>query len=259
MLVTCGITPAVAMGPEEALRALDAEAFDLVLLDLQLPEIDGSDLATCIRRQRPQSAPKIGGLSLMGADDGRHSMHVDACLMKPFGISDLVRFVASLFADRSPAEPACTPAGEVAGNGGTGTTQSGLKVLLAEDNPVNQTVARRLLENAGHVVALACNGKEALDLWDQGRFDLILMDVQMPVMDGYTACAAIRRMEERRDGAPGGKPSRTPIVALTAHAMSEDRDRCLAAGMDGFLAKPIKVADFLETIANLASAPELVR
>jgi len=108
-----------------------------------------------------------------------------------------------------------------------------LRVLLAEDNLVNQRLGMRLLEKRGHSVVVAGNGRETLAAFESGGFDLILMDLQMPEMDGFEATTAIRE-RERESG------NRVPIVALTAHAMKGDREKCLAAGMDGYLTKPIR-------------------
>jgi CheY-like chemotaxis protein len=108
-----------------------------------------------------------------------------------------------------------------------------LHILLVEDNPINQKVAQRLLERAGHSVTLAANGREAVDHVCNRRFDLVLMDVQMPEMDGLEATVAIRQQE-------AGTDRHLPIVALTAHAMVGDRERCLAAGMDGYVSKPVQ-------------------
>jgi signal transduction histidine kinase/ActR/RegA family two-component response regulator len=121
------------------------------------------------------------------------------------------------------------------------TPRSGLRVLLAEDNKVNQRVAQRFLERLGHQVTVANDGREAVDQWQRQTFDLVLMDVQMPEMDGFEAVAAIREAERERT-------TRTPVLALTAHAMSGDRERCLAAGMDGYLTKPVKLAQLVAAI-----------
>ncbi|MEO5820012.1 MAG: response regulator [Vicinamibacteraceae bacterium] len=121
------------------------------------------------------------------------------------------------------------------------TARTGLHVLLAEDNKVNQRVAARFLERLGHRVTLANDGREAVDQWQREVFDLVLMDVQMPEMDGFEAVAAIRDAERTLG-------RRTPVVALTAHAMSGDRERCLAAGMDGYLTKPVKLAQLVAAI-----------
>ena len=129
-----------------------------------------------------------------------------------------------------------------------------LNVLLVEDNPVNQTVATKMLEKAGHVVTLAANGREALDCFDKERFDLIFMDVQMPVMGGIEATQAIRAREARRSWAAGGTWQSTPIVAMTAHAMQGDRERCLMAGMDDYLSKPIRPGELQAVIARVMGA-----
>jgi CheY-like chemotaxis protein len=108
-----------------------------------------------------------------------------------------------------------------------------LRILVAEDNPVNQKLAVRMLEKRGHMVVLAQNGREAVDAFETQSFDIALLDVQMPVMDGLQAAGLIRQTEREM-----GK-SRLPLIALTAHAMTGDRERCLASGMDGYVAKPI--------------------
>jgi CheY-like chemotaxis protein len=117
----------------------------------------------------------------------------------------------------------------------------GLRILIAEDNPVNRKVACAILEREGHSLTVACNGMEAVIAMENGAFDLVLMDIEMPLMDGYGATAAIRA---RGDEAGG----RTPIVAMTAHARPEDREKCLAAGMDGYLSKPIRKAELLDAV-----------
>jgi signal transduction histidine kinase/CheY-like chemotaxis protein len=127
------------------------------------------------------------------------------------------------------------------------TKQHGAKasrrILLTEDNMVNQRVALRLLEKEGHQVVVAANGREAIEAWQKQRFDLILMDIQMPEMDGFSATSEIRRAE-------AGSGGRIPIVAMTAHAMTGDRERCLAAGMDDYISKPIRKSDLMEIIAR---------
>ncbi|MBS0346479.1 MAG: response regulator [Proteobacteria bacterium] len=129
-------------------------------------------------------------------------------------------------------------------------------ILLVEDNPVNQTVAVKMLEKAGYSITLASNGMEAVECFDKGHFDLILMDVQMPVMGGFEATQAIRAREARRSWAAGGQWRFTPIVAMTAHAMQGDRDRCLMAGMDDYIAKPIKPAELFAAIERVMGSGE---
>jgi two-component system sensor histidine kinase/response regulator len=127
-----------------------------------------------------------------------------------------------------------------------GTVREGrsLRVLVAEDNEVNQAVAARLLANRGHHAVIVSTGREALDAWERDGFDLILMDVQMPQMDGLAATAAIRLKEQ-------GTARRTPIVALTANASPADEARCLGAGMDALIAKPVRVEAFYDVIARV--------
>jgi protein-histidine pros-kinase len=119
-----------------------------------------------------------------------------------------------------------------------------LHILLVEDNPINQLVATRLLEKAGHSVTVAGNGREAVDRVFRAVFDLVLMDVQMPEMDGIEATTLIRRQE-------AGSPRRLPIVALTAHATVDDRDRCLEAGMDAYVTKPVQSQLLFQAMAEV--------
>jgi CheY-like chemotaxis protein len=127
-----------------------------------------------------------------------------------------------------------------------GTEVRPLRILLAEDNVVNQKVAARLLECKGHSVRLACNGNEAVSAAAGEAFDLILMDVQMPERDGFEATAMIRT-------GTGRTPRSVPIIAMTAHAMAGDRERCLSAGMDGYVSKPIRTAEMFQTMADVLS------
>jgi len=134
-------------------------------------------------------------------------------------------------ADAQPAAPAATPV----------RAARQLRVLVAEDNTVNQKLAEHLLARRGHHPAVAGNGAKAIAMLAAGGFDLVLMDLQMPEMDGFEATAAIRNLER-------GTGTRVPIVALTAHAMEGDRQRCLDAGMDGYVSKPIKAVELFEVI-----------
>ncbi len=150
--------------------------------------------------------------------------------------------LASLAAATAPAIPADPPA-----------PAAGRKpqILLVEDNPVNQKITERLLEKCGFEVQVAANGREAVEAVEKRSFDLILMDCQMPVMDGYEATQVIRKME--------GASRRTPIVAITAHAMVGDREKCLEAGMDDYLSKPVNLAKLQQTVAHWLSAGAPVR
>jgi CheY-like chemotaxis protein len=130
-------------------------------------------------------------------------------------------------------------------------THKRLRVLLAEDNAVNQKIAMRVLEKHGHHVTVAADGRQALAALDRAIFDVVLMDVQMPEMDGFEATAAIRG-RERETG------NHLPIIAMTAHAMPGDRERCIAAGMDSYIAKPLKAAELIELLEKLADATQQV-
>jgi CheY-like chemotaxis protein len=124
----------------------------------------------------------------------------------------------------------------------------GCRILLVEDNAVNRTIATKLLEKRGHVVIAVENGALAVDVTASEHFDIVLMDVQMPVMDGLTATAHIRTREH-------GTGGHLPIIAVTAHALDQDRARCLAAGMDDYLPKPIRSADLFATVTRFAPSP----
>jgi two-component system, sensor histidine kinase and response regulator len=158
-------------------------------------------------------------------------MGVETYLTKPISPSDLLGAIRLAIGVHTPANTVTLPAAEVS------ASSPPLRILLAEDNLVNQKVAMTMLGKMGHKITLTTNGLEALEQWRQGDFDLILMDVQMPEMTGLQATKQIRR--EEAIGA------HVPIIAMTASAMSEERDRCLAAGMDNFISKPVsyKVID----------------
>jgi len=226
-------------GGEEALAELSSalaagDAYKLVLTDMHMPKMDGFALVEEIRKRLELSAATIMMLTSAGhrGDAARcQELGVSAYLLKPIRQSELREAIARVLGARQQdgAVPLITRFSlQDAREPGTS-----LKVLLAEDNLVNQRLAVRLLEKRGHRVVVAANGLETLQALSKEWFDLILMDVQMPEMDGLEATAAIRQREK-------GARFRQPIVALTAHAMKGDREKCLAAGMDGYLAKPIR-------------------
>jgi CheY-like chemotaxis protein/HPt (histidine-containing phosphotransfer) domain-containing protein len=141
-------------------------------------------------------------------------------------------------------DPVSVPDRATLEEGARAPHRKGLRILLTEDNPVNQKVARRILEVEGHSIHVAENGREAVEAIRASAFDLVVMDIQMPVMDGYEATAAIREWEK-----PSGR--RIPILALTARALEGDRERCLEAGMDGYVTKPIRARKLLDAIDEL--------
>jgi CheY-like chemotaxis protein len=211
----------------------------LLLVDLHMPDMDGYLLAEQLRRSAElRDAPVILLTSAGRPGDAARSriLNISGQLMKPVKPSELQEAVKVAFGLRVaifPRSPAVA----------AGIRLPPLKILLAEDGQANQRLARALLERWGHSVRVAENGRSAVQLWREETFDLILMDVQMPEVDGLEATRDIRRHE-----ADNGNPH-VPIVAMTAHAMKGDRERCLAAGMDGYVAKPVRQQELYEAIA----------
>jgi CheY-like chemotaxis protein len=241
----------VASSAAEAIRALESAslaggAFDVVLMDFQMPDRDGLDTLHDARRRGLTPPPAV--LVLASADLSRLTAHPRAALAgvhvhKPVRRQDLVQAVrAARDATPAPIDQRSAPAE------GERPPSSGLRVLLVEDNAVNQMVAESLLERRGFSVVVAGNGHEGVEAFQRERFDVVLMDIQMPEMDGFEALAAIRALE-RSSG------RRTPVIALTAHALKEDRERCLAAGMDDYLSKPIDATRLLEIIRTVLDGP----
>jgi PAS domain S-box-containing protein len=216
--------------------------FAVALLDGHMPDMDGFALAEQICRDRRYAGLKVVMLTSAGQpkDVTRClELGISAYLTKPIKQSELFNVVINTIGQPLTQRPSATQRrtiGEAA--------QRTLQVLIAEDNQVNQLVATRILEKLGHRVTVASNGREALAAVQARKFDLIAMDVQMPEMDGLEATNAIRAWEKTTG-------SHTPIVAMTAHAMKRDRERCMAAGMDGYISKPIRVRELEEVLAQL--------
>jgi signal transduction histidine kinase/CheY-like chemotaxis protein/ligand-binding sensor domain-containing protein len=244
---------AVADG-EAALSAIaqaqrDDDPFRLVLLDMMMPGMDGFEVTEQLR-QMPEVADTpvvILSSSLRGDDQGtRERLKVRACLAKPIRASDLLDAMTGVVAAQAAGD---RPAGSATDHP---VRMAHGRVLLAEDNAVNQRLALRMLERRGYAVDVASTGREALALIASTAFDFVLMDVQMPEMNGFEATRAIRTTE-RASG------RHLPIIALTAHAMKGDRERCIEAGMDGYVAKPIHAAELFEAIdavLDTGAAPE---
>jgi CheY-like chemotaxis protein len=219
------------------------QAVELMLLDAVMPEMDGLEAARRVRQMLGANAPIIMMLSSLGvtADAPRcRRLGIDRYLVKPVGRDELRQAVLETLGRHRGERPMPAPAAPSPARNGRS-----LSVLVAEDNPVNQRLVEALLRGAGHRVALAADGLQALEAWQRGTFDLILMDVQMPNLDGF---AVTRRIRER-ERATGGH---TPIIAMTAHALDGDRERCLIAGMDGYLSKPVSRARLLEVLDSVA-------
>ncbi len=218
-----------------------------------MPEIDGLDLARRIR-----SDPRIAEVHvLLLTSAGRpeelsacQALRIAACLTKPVRQSELFDALMKALTVRSRPEQARIAPDRAEDASHSGWTGGALRILLVEDHPVNQKVAVRMLERLGHSVMVASDGVQALraleaEGWRRpGGFDVVLMDLQMPEMDGFDAVRAIRAGE-------AGTGRRLPVLALTAHTMQGDRERCLTAGFDGYLAKPIRQADLAAALGEL--------
>jgi PAS domain S-box-containing protein len=241
---------AVGGGPE-ALRALDqaankGEPFALILLDLVMPEMDGSEVAGRVRAEVRHASTRILMLTSSGPDEsGRfENLGIGGWLDKPIRQSELLNAILDLLAPRMAPPPPARPEAILAPSL---APVSRLRVLLVEDQWVNQKVATRMLGAQGHEVTVAANGRLALEaLASSDPFDVVLMDIQMPEMDGFEAIAAIRSGEQ-----PGG--DHLLVVALTAHAMAGDRERCLRAGFDDYLSKPIYTASLADVLGRVCA------
>jgi PAS domain S-box-containing protein len=247
VLANWGALPVAVEDGSAALFALRAAAersqpLPVAIIDGMMPGMDGLELARCIRSEPGIAGVRLVFLTSAGQPEDAallRSLEISACLTKPARQSDLFDALmkAIVPAERpksvysTNARPRARPA--------AAPTHTRRRILLAEDHPVNQKVAVRMLERMGHSVVVAPDGRQAISALDGFDFDLILMDVQMPELDGFEAVRIIRQ----REAATG---DHMPILALTAHAMQGDRERCLSAGFDGYLAKPIRQED-LET------------
>lgn len=242
MLSQMGLKPTCVNNASEAINRVKASAWPLILLDAQMPDMDGVSLALELSVLPQISESHIIMLSSM-------SRHFDINMLKRIGIKnylhkpiahdELHQAIAAAF-ERAPKIVGETAPAPVAAPGATG-----LRILLAEDNLVNQKVAARLLERLGHTCQIVDNGVALLERWRTGVWDVLLIDLQMPEMDGETAIRLLREEERSRPG-----PTQ-PAVAMTAHAMQGDKERCLNMGFDGYIAKPISQERLAEEIARL--------
>ncbi|MCD8669550.1 response regulator, partial [Klebsiella pneumoniae] len=232
----------------EALRrAAEGPPWPLILLDAQMPDMDGVSLALELSALPEARQNQIVMLSSM-------SRHFDANMLKRIGIAhylhkpvaqrELHQVIAGILVPTPVATTTPAPVAQPVRD------QTGLNILLAEDNLVNQKVARRLLEQLGHRCEVVNNGREALERWRAACWDLLLIDLQMPEMDGETA---IRLLREETHAL--GRQHQ-PAMAMTAHAMQGDRERCLAMGFDGYIAKPVSQEALREAIARVGAAED---
>jgi PAS domain S-box-containing protein len=252
MLMNWHMKPAVAASGQEALdileRALAAgQPVELVLLDNMMPEMDGFTLAEKIKQH-----PGLAGATLMmlssadrRGDSARlRELGLAAFLPKPVKQSELLNSIVNVLSASKDHvlrhRASHLPFGKAVRH---------LHLLLAEDNPINQKLAVRLLEKRGHTVVVCSSGRQALAAMERERFDAVLLDVQMPELDGLETTVAIRAREQIRGG-------HVPVVAMTAHAMKGDREQCLEAGMDGYVSKPLHPQKLFETLESLAAAED---
>ena len=219
--------------------------FPLILLDAQMPEMDGFALAESIKRNPEWRTATIMMLSSAGqrGDAIRcRELGIAAYLTKPVQQGELLEAILTALGTRFPTSSATAPITRHS----LRESRISLRILLTEDNPVNQVVAVRLLEKYGHTVMVAENGKRALAMLEEQSYDAILMDIQMPEMNGWEATQAIRETEKKTG-------NHVPIIAMTAHAMKGDEARCLSAGMDAYLPKPIRTQDLLAILDRISA------
>jgi two-component system sensor histidine kinase/response regulator len=249
-LTKWGMRPTVAESGNAALAATEraiaaGTPYPLAILDVAMPFMDGFELAARIRENPQSQGMKLIMLTSTGQrGDGVRckELGIAGYLNKPLRHAELLKAILAVLSepvDPAGVNPQATPAQLVTRHSLRETRYR--HILVAEDNVVNQRVALRLLEKQGHRVVIAANGREAVEALDREAFDLILMDVQMPEMNGFEATAAIRK-KEQTNGA------RVQIIAMTAHAMKGDREQCLAAGMDGYISKPIQLDELYAAI-----------
>jgi two-component system sensor histidine kinase/response regulator len=220
--------------------------YPLIILDVMMPDMDGFAVAEQIRQDTELAKTKI--IMLSSSDRNEYAklyekLNISAYVMKPVKQSTLLNTILTVVGKMPAGSNKPKPV----------SIYSSLKsshqfnILLVEDNAVNQQLAVRMLQKFGHTVKVAENGKEALTNMDNESFDLILMDVQMPEMDGFEATAAIRERERITC-------THIPIIAMTAHAMKGDQERCLEAGMDDYVSKPVQAKILFEAVENAISS-----
>ena len=232
----------------EAERAADANcSFDLVLVDAMMPQTDGFMLA-----KQLQDAPRTANAPIImlssglrpGDDVLAQAAGISTLLTKPVQQSVLLDAIQNAIERKADTSTTVQTLPEILPS--WKPASRALRILVAEDNIINRAVATGILEKQGHSLVHAANGREALRAFKDATFDLILMDVQMPEMDGLEATRRIREIEQSNG-------HRTPIVAMTAHVMTGDRERCLAAGMDDYVSKPLRKEEILKLLAKISS------
>lgn len=256
MLKNWGAAPISGASGETALLTLRKAAqsdrpFRIVLLDCMMPEMDGYMVAERIAADRSLARARV---VLMTSDDTAgepaklEKLGIAGRLLKPIRQSELLRLLVRLATsdDHRADDAASVSSARIV----AAPENQRWRILVADDNVVNQRVVTNMLEKRGHSVAVADNGRNAVELWKSEPFDLVLMDVQMPEMDGFEAVSAIRDAER-------SKGQHTRVVALTAHAMKGDKERCLLAGFNSYLSKPIRAAQLFALIEDVMRRPQV--
>ncbi|HEV1993867.1 MAG TPA: response regulator [Candidatus Acidoferrum sp.] len=246
MLTRWGMKPTAVEGGRAALQALEVakstgRPFPLILLDGQMPEMDGFTLAERIKKD-----PELVGATIMMLTSAGHlgdaarcrELGISAYLVKPIRQGELLQAICNVL-NLAPQKQAPLITRHTLRE-----ARNRSRVLLVEDNAVNQLLALRLLEKRGYIVSVAADGRKALAALEKEDVDVVLMDIQMPEMDGFEATAAIRE-RERSTG------RHIPIIAMTAHALKGDEERCLSAGMDAYISKPIRTNELFATIERV--------
>jgi two-component system, sensor histidine kinase and response regulator len=226
--------------------ALAGNPYDVVLLDGPLPQVHGCDIAELIHHDpilKGVAVVVLTSTDVTGVHKHSTCSGVSASLRKPVGQSDLLDILIEVLHDPDNQEP------EEQKTEAAYLTQKRLRILLIEDNVINQRLTLKILEKHGHQPLLARNGREGIEMFRQEDVDLILMDVQMPLMDGLEATREIRRIEKKSEHRDGR--SQVPIIGLTAHSMKGDRERCLEAGMDNYVTKPVQASVLLRLIGEV--------
>ena len=228
-----------------ASAAAAGAAYRLVLADCTMPGVDGQRWPSGSARTRRWPGPSSCMIFAIHQRDQRERCRQlgAICLDKPVSQSDLLAAIAQGLGIENKSNPAA-PAKAIP----LPLPTCSLRVLLAEDTPANQKLVSHILGKRGHQVAIAGDGQQALDLAERQEFDVVLMDVQMPVLDGFQVTAAIRKL-------PIAKKARLPIIAMTAHALKGDEQRCLAAGMDDYISKPINGRELTELVERMGKRP----
>jgi signal transduction histidine kinase/CheY-like chemotaxis protein len=249
MALSWRMKPTSADRGSEALREIERAStqgtpFSLVLLDAQMPGMDGFTVAESVKQLALPDTPALVMLTSAGlrGDAARcRKAGIEAYLTKPIRRSSLLETIRAVLGSRAGSSK-----NAVVTLHSLRQDRGRLRILLVEDNPVNEVLATRVLERRGHEVTVARNGTAALRALEKQTPDLVLMDVQMPEMNGFEATAAIREGELKTG-------NHLPIIAMTAHAMSGDKERCLAAGMDGYVSKPIRADDLFSVVEQVLS------